>query len=447
MRRTKHVLARVLPAVVAGGALIFAAAPAQAAPAVVTAPAAVRADVIGESLPLGYYATAVAIEYDKALTLTKKVSTSAFSVTATMTGIAGVNTAPRTVTKVYTNNKPARIGSDEARGHLGKYLILELDTADPNSSITFFNLATFQTGVSPMDGAMSIVQNSTIRTSRGPIWASTTPLRSTSMISPVIDDFAAKSFTGSNGLMVRYREFQPAKYQARPNRTARYPLVLALHGAGESGTNNISQIVANQISYAFAEPGRQRTDPSFVISPQATAGWSSTTVQATLIELVREAMAKYPIDPSRVYLTGLSMGSMGSWTMLGRYPDVFAGALLVCGGGNLADVPALKSIPIWATHSIDDPSVAYTGASADKAMVDAIAAAGSPVVYGAWDGNLSVKAADAYAKALWKDAKAKQSHTLFTTFNAGTTPVNAHWSWVPTYQNTVMLDWLYAQHR
>ena len=42
-------------------------------------------------------------------------------------------------------------------------------------------------------------------------------------------------------------------------------------------------------------------------------------------------------------------------------------------------------------------------------------------------------------------ARAIGSHTLFTTYTTGTTPGNPHWSWVPTYLNDVMLDWLFEQ--
>ncbi len=53
--------------------------------------------------------------------------------------------------------------------------------------------------------------------------------------------------------------------------------------------------------------------------------------------------------------------------------------------------------------------------------------------------------AEAEALRLWAQAEANGSHALFTTYTAGTTPVSAHWSWVPTYLNDVMIDWLYSQ--
>ncbi len=458
-----RVLSAALPAVLVAGGLALAA-PAHAAPAapaqgakaaLVAAPTALRADVIAESMPTGYVATAVAIHYDKLVGLTRKVPATAFTVTATMGGLFGPSTAARTVTRVYSNSRPERIDADDARGSAGRYLIVELASTDSNASITYSTFPSFNTAVSPTDGAFSIVQRSSIATAWGPINASATPLVNAGTIAPVIDDFSKETFTTAAGFSLDYRFFQPAAARARHGKNARYPLVVALHGSGERGTDNTSQIVANQIASAFATPDRQGRNPSFVIAPQSpvtppsggTMIWNDPISQAAVIDLVREAMATHPIDPSRVYFTGLSMGSYGGWEILAEHPTLFAGAILVTGAGDLADVPVLKNIPIWATHSIDDSVVSYTAANSDKGMVDAMAAAGSPVVYGSWDANLDVRTNDAYAKALWQDAKAKKSHTLFTTFNAGTTPVMAHFSWVPTYQNAVMLDWLYAQHR
>jgi hypothetical protein len=45
-----------------------------------------------------------------------------------------------------------------------------------------------------------------------------------------------------------------------------------------------------------------------------------------------------------------------------------------------------------------------------------------------------------------RHAEAADSHVLLTAYTAGTTPVNPHWSWVSTYANDVMLDWLFS-HR
>ena len=80
----------------------------------------------------------------------------------------------------------------------------------------------------------------------------------------------------------------------------------------------------------------------------------------------------------------------------------------------------------------------------------ALEAAGVRVTRGEWAGDNSAgpaqdRAAEDAARALLRDAQATGSHTLFTTYSAGTVAVNAHFSWGPMYETAVMLDWLFAQ--
>src|SRR5690625_7689506 len=81
----------------------------------------------------------------------------------------------------------------------------------------------------------------------------------------IVDDYAAEVLQAGNGVELPYRLFSPTTDE-------QVPLVVSLHGHGESGTNNMSQIVGNQISVAFAEPARQETDPAYVLSPQTQQG-------------------------------------------------------------------------------------------------------------------------------------------------------------------------------
>jgi predicted peptidase len=106
-------------------------------------------------------------------------------------------------------------------------------------------------------------------------------------------------------------------------------------------------------------------------------------------------------------------------------------------------MPLIKDVPIWATHSIDDPTVNYT--TGTLALMNALDAAGALVTRGQWAGNLPELQAEAEALRQYAQAEASNSHTLLTAYTPGTTPVNAHWSWVPTYLNDVMLDWLFDQ--
>ncbi|NHC44308.1 cellulose binding domain-containing protein [Motilibacter aurantiacus] len=448
MQRTGKFLASALPAALAV-ALPLGATPAAAA----ADNTVVGADVIAEVQPLAYNVTAVAIRYQRTIDLEgATVPTSAFDVQATLRGQGTPVVRNRTVTRVYTNDEPERA----ATGEKGKYLILELATSDAGAAATYFSFAGFLTELYPLAGAYSVTQTADVLDGRGRLEldAPSSPIVNTGVVSPVVDDFSREAYTSPGGTSVRYRFFAPEAYRDKPRAKKLYPLVLALHGVGERGTNNTSQIVGNQLAYAFAEPGRQSTDPSFVIAPQAPAVWAPGTfiwnpadLQQALLDIVDRAVATYPIDPDRVYLTGLSMGSIGSWELLPKVPRKFAAALLVTGQGDPAKVGVLKDLPLWATHSVDDPTVQYSGPISDRALVEAIEAAGGTATWREWAGNLSRAEANAKASEQVQAARAAGSPTLFTTYSRGTTPVNAHWSWVPTYQNDVMLDWLFSHER
>jgi predicted peptidase len=408
--------------------------------------------VITEVLPTEYAATALAIEYDQPFTLTAAAA-DAFAVSATLTGQSGSTTGPRTVTRVYSNDQPAR----QAKSQRGRYLVIELATSDANSRVSYWDSAGI-TRISPLDGAFTVTQTRALAAGGGvTLAAPAQPLVNSGVVTPVIDEFSSEQFTSRSGATLSYRLFTPQKYRdAHPGaaQPAKYPLVIALHGFGERGGENESQIVGNQLAYAFAQPDRQRTDPSFVIAPQAPTDpppesfiWNPDRLHHRIIDLVDDALSRYPIDPDRVYLTGLSIGSIGSYALLPKSTDVFAGALLATGMGNPADAETLASIPLWAVHSVDDDTVPYASPVSDKAIVDAIADTGAPVAYGEWPANLSVADADAEARALWNDARRTGAHTLFTTFPAGTTPTGSHASWIPMYLNDVQLDWLFSQRR
>ena len=139
----------------------------------------------------------------------------------------------------------------------------------------------------------------------------------------------------------------------------KWPLLLFLHGAGERG--NDVWLVAK---HGPPKIVKDRPDfPFIVVSPQCPAGqtWSNDALLALLEDLI----ARYPVDQTRVYLSGLSMGGYGTWSLGLAYPERFAAIVPICGGGDplrvlLADgrrAEALKSLPVWAFHGAKDPVV------------------------------------------------------------------------------------------
>ena len=272
---------------------------------------------------------------------------------------------------------------------------------------------------------------------------------------PVVDDFTRMSFTDDAGTKLNFRFFKPDR---SPRGRRGFPLVLHLHGGGETGSplvapNNVTQITANRGAIVWATPERQARHPSFVVAPQLpgrTSQWTEPAIQAAVLALVDRIADSHRVDRNRIYLSGLSRGARGGVDILSNRPGLFAGALLSASrpeADDVSKVPQMADVPLWAVHAVDDPVVPY---SASVAIMAALEAAGVRVTRGEWAGDNSAgpaqdRAAEDAARALLRDAQATGSHTLFTTYSAGTVAVNAHFSWGPMYETAVMLDWLFAQ--
>ena len=144
----------------------------------------------------------------------------------------------------------------------------------------------------------------------------------------------------------------PENYGADTSK--RWPLILFLHGAGERGTN--IWLVAKH-----GPPKIELAKKEFIIvSPQCPPGkiWSNDL----LLALLDDIETKYAVDLHRVYLTGLSMGGFGTWSLGLSHPEKFAAIAPICGGGEiitplLSDKLQLANLPIWAFHGAKDPTV------------------------------------------------------------------------------------------
>jgi len=133
------------------------------------------------------------------------------------------------------------------------------------------------------------------------------------------------------------------------------PLLLFLHGMGERG-NDLSMLYNNGIPKLISEG---RKFPFITVMPQCPEISFWTEESKSLKMLIDDLIENYNVDKNRIYITGLSMGGYGTYEMLARYPDLFAAAILVCGGiGSMytrMNLLQLKDIPLWIFHGkIDD---------------------------------------------------------------------------------------------
>ncbi|MDF1661429.1 MAG: alpha/beta hydrolase-fold protein [Planctomycetota bacterium] len=138
-----------------------------------------------------------------------------------------------------------------------------------------------------------------------------------------------------------------------PNR--RYPLVLFLHGAGERG-EELERLLDHSIPDIIEQ---QKREPFFLLAPQCPNDSYWILHRESLTRLLDEFLGSYPVDRSRIYLTGVSMGAETSWLLALQNPDLFAAFVPVCGRGPWwADFPnvagELNRLPIWAFHGDAD---------------------------------------------------------------------------------------------
>ncbi len=116
---------------------------------------------------------------------------------------------------------------------------------------------------------------------------------------------------------------------------------------------------------------------------------------------------RYKVDKDRVYVTGLSMGGFGTWSLAGFSPDRFAALAPICGGGDPNTVRRFAHVPVWVFHGAKDPVVPL---AASEKMVEAL-----------------------------KKAKGNVKVTIY--------PEAGHDSWSEAYANSELYEWLLQQKR
>lgn len=234
----------------------------------------------------------------------------------------------------------------------------------------------------------------------------------------------AKDFIdgGAFGTKYVYRYLTPLSFDTK----RKYPLVVFLHGAGEKGTNNTAQI-DGQHAWAkrFTMTAVREQYPAFLIAPQLKDG---NHVSSEIIALINSFKTKFNVDTNRIYLTGMSLGGLGTWETAQRNPNFFAAIAPICGFLSYKDsamaqpapfgtplsvtqaeavLKKIKSIPTWAFHSDDDPTV--------------------PV---GWTRNII---------AAERNLDASPIYSEYTGYG--------HFSWNPAYEEPKLLDWMFSQSK
>ncbi len=185
--------------------------------------------------------------------------------------------------------------------------------------------------------------------------------------------FLKKQFTSGSGYKLNYRVLYPLNYSPEKQ----YPVILFLHGAGERGDDNEAQLLHGGDMFASYE--NQTQYPAIIIAPQCPKdeSWSAyrkpdqndgkryyplnasaTPAMKAVKELLDSYINKGIVDTKRIYVTGLSMGGMGTFDIVCRYPNLFAAAAPICGGANLQRLENFKGKTAFSLyHGAEDETV------------------------------------------------------------------------------------------
>lgn len=178
-----------------------------------------------------------------------------------------------------------------------------------------------------------------------------------------------------------YRLYVPDTLPATP-----LPLLVFLHGAGSRGKDNERHLTHFRQAAGYIA----RHYPCVILAPQCPAGKRWVEVDwglpahtmpphpsrplALSMQLLDSLVHALPIDTTRLYITGLSMGGYGTWDWVQRQPWRFAAAVPICGGADTTTAPRLQHLPVWIFHGALDRVVPVVRA---RSMYHALQEAGN----------------------------------------------------------------------
>lgn len=197
---------------------------------------------------------------------------------------------------------------------------------------------------------------------------------------PAHQEYSRHMFVDSTGFEMPYRMLEPDTLRDG----ARYPLVLFLHGSGERGDDNESQLTHG--ASLFSDPVNMEKYPAFVLFPQCDeSAWTGridesffmpgaktppeSRSERNLMELIDTIASQNPVDTSRIYIIGISMGGIAAYDLACRHPEKFAAVVPICGAINPERLPEASKSRFLIFHGADDDEIpAICGREAYRAL-------------------------------------------------------------------------------
>ncbi len=199
----------------------------------------------------------------------------------------------------------------------------------------------------------------------------------------------------SKGDTMPYRLLLPENYEAGK----KYPMIVFLHGSGEKGNNNSTQL--SHGGTFFLRDSLRKKYPAIIVIPQCarSSNWvndqrikdstgkyvllmppdlPATQAMGLLQKLVKQVVKEYHANKKQLYVGGLSLGGMGTYDIVKRNPKLFAAAFPICGAVDATVAPKFKRAHWWIFHGADDKAVSP---EFDKNLVAAMQGLNIPVQF------------------------------------------------------------------
>jgi len=200
-----------------------------------------------------------------------------------------------------------------------------------------------------------------------------------------------------HGIMYRFEVYLPEDW--RRDDQKKWPIILSLHGRRESGSEGMWQ---TQIGIAEAVRNHPDRWPFVIVMPQCplNAHWTDPAMLELAIAALDQESAEFHGDPTRTYLTGLSMGGYGSWELAKANPHRWAAIAIAASGVFWSYEPerwqqastlpaeyarAVGHTPMWLFHGSLDTTVLPRQS---QLMFDAFQAAGGNIRFWLYQGLL-----------------------------------------------------------
>jgi len=187
-------------------------------------------------------------------------------------------------------------------------------------------------------------------------------------VTPGSSDRLTMRPVGTTTAQQGFWEYLPAGYASRND----WPLLVCLHGIGEDGNGTsaeLPRLLGNGVPtliQANAWPVAASTagDAFVVLAPQNARG--GCHIPTDVDAFLQWASTNYHVDRSRIYLTGLSCGAIGTWEYIRTVgSNVLPAAFVpICGNGISAWNERgclLGQLPIWAFHGDQDGTIPVAG--------------------------------------------------------------------------------------